>query len=86
MVAKGGLFVLILVVLVIRSSTPIKRGCCPAGYKEYEPLMTFTESEDTGLLGFYVLYSPPRPKKVESCGNAAKNEIIDNDTPIDWLH
>ena len=55
MVAKGCIFVLILVSLVIRSSTPIKRGCSPTGYEEYEPLMTFTEAEDTGLLGLYVL-------------------------------
>ena len=61
---KGGLFVLILVALAIRSSTPIKRGCSPTGYKEYEPFMSFTEAEDTGLLGFYLLYSPPRPKKL----------------------
>ena len=64
MVAKGGLLVLILVALFIRSCSPIKRGCSPCGYKEYQSLMTFTEAEHTGLLGFYVLYSPPRPKKL----------------------
>ena len=64
MVATGGLFVLILVALIIRSSSPIKRGCSPTGYKEYEPLMTFTEAENAGLIAFYVLYSPPRPKKL----------------------
>ena len=64
MVAKGGLFVLILVALVMRASTPIKQSCSPSGFQHFEPLMTFTEAEDTGLLSFYVLYSPPRPKKL----------------------
>ena len=64
MAAKGGLFVLILVALFIRSSTPIKRGCSPCVYKEYEPLMTFTEAEDTGFLGLYVLYTPKKPRKL----------------------
>ena len=63
---KGGLFILILVALVMRTSMPIKRGCSPSGFRHFEPLMTFTEAEDTGLLGFYVLYSPPRPKKFGS--------------------
>ena len=61
---KGGLFVLILVALVMRTSTPIKRGCSPFGFQHFEPLMTFTEAEDTGLLGFYVLYSPKKPRKL----------------------
>ena len=64
---KGGLFVLILLALVIRSSTPIKQGCSLTGYEEYEPLMTFAEAEDTGLLGLYVLYSPKKPRKLERC-------------------
>ena len=64
---KGCLFVLILVALFIRSSAPIKRGCSPTGYEEYEPLMTFTKAEDTGLLGFYVLYSPNKPHKLDRC-------------------
>ena len=62
---KGCLFVLILVALFIHSSAPIKQGCSPTGYEEYEPLMMFTEAEDTGLLGFYVLYSPNKPRKLE---------------------
>ena len=61
---KGGLFVLILVALVMQTSTPIRRGCSPSGFRHFEPFMSFTEAEDTGLLGFYVLYSPPRPKKL----------------------
>ena len=64
---KGGLFVLILVALAMRTSIPIKRGCFPAGYEEYEPLMTFTKAEDTGLLGLYVLYSPKKPRKLDRC-------------------
>ena len=67
MVAKGCLFVLILVALFIRSSTPIKRRCSPSGFKEYEPLMTFTEAEDTGLLGLFVLYNPKKPHKIHRC-------------------
>ena len=62
---KGGLSVLILVALFIRSSTPIKRGCSPSGYREYEPLMSFRDPEDTGLLWMYVLYSPKKPRKLE---------------------
>ena len=64
---KGGLFVLILVALAMGTSIPIKRGCSPTGYEEYEPLMTFTEAEDTGLLGLYVLYSPRKPRKLHRC-------------------
>ena len=67
MVAKGCLFVLILVALVIRSSTPIKRGCSPTGYEEYVPFMTYRDAEDTGLLGLYVLYSPKKPRKLHRC-------------------
>ena len=64
---KGGLFVLILVALAMRTSIPIKRGCSPTGYEEYEPLMTFSETEDTGFLGLYVLYSPKKPRKLDRC-------------------
>ena len=64
---KGGLFVLILVALLTRTCTPIKRGCSPSGYKEFEPLMSFRDPEDTGLLWMYVLYSPKKPRKLESC-------------------
>ena len=67
MVAKGCLFVLILVCLFVRTSIPIKRSCAPLGYEEYEPLITFTEAEDTGLLGLYVLYNPKKPRKLHRC-------------------
>ena len=67
MVAKGGLFVLILVALVMRTSTPIKRGCSPTGHREFEPLMMFREAEDTGLLWMYALHSLPRQKKLTNC-------------------
>ena len=64
---KGGLFVIIVTALIVRSSTPIKRSCIPSGFENFEPFMTFLDSEDTGLLGFYVLYSPARPKKLTRC-------------------
>ena len=67
MVAKGGLLVLILVVLLVRTSTPIRRGSFPTGYRELEPLMSYRDAEDTGLLSFYLLYTPPRPKKLSHC-------------------
>ena len=82
---KGGLFIIIVTALIVRSSTPIKRSCIPSGFENFEPFMTFLDSEDTGLLGFYILYSPARPKKVDTLRDAAKNEIIDNDSLIDWL-
>ena len=62
---KGVLFVLIGTFLVIRSSTPIK--CVPSGFKDFQPLMTFIEAKDTGLLGFYALYTPKKPRKLERC-------------------
>ena len=64
---KGGLFIIIVTALVVRSLTPIKRSCIPSGFKNFEPFMTFREVEDNELLGFYVLYSPPRPKKLTRC-------------------
>ena len=64
---KGGLFVLILVCLFVRTSIPIKRSCAPLGYEEYVPFMTYRDAEDTGLLGFYVLYNPNKPLKLETC-------------------
>ena len=67
MVFNGGLFVLILSALVVRSSASRKRGCTPSGFKDFQPFITFREAEDTGLLGFFVLYSPPRPKKLKRC-------------------
>ena len=63
MVVKGGLFILIVTALAMRTSVPIKRGCIPSRFKEFEPLMSYRDAEDTGLVGLYVLYSPPRPKK-----------------------
>ena len=83
MVFNGGLFVLILSALVVRSSASRKRGCTPSGFKDFQPFITFREAEDTGLLGFYILYSPPRPKKVDTLRDAAKNEIVHNDSLID---
>ena len=67
MVAKGGLFVLILVALAMRTCTPIKRGCSPSGFQHFEPFMSFRDAEDTGLLGLYVLYTPKKPRKLDRC-------------------
>ena len=64
---KGGLFVLILVALVIHLSTPVKLGCNPSDFQHFEPFLTFTEAEDTGLLWMYALQSPPRPKRLTPC-------------------
>ena len=64
---KGPLVVLILTALTMRTCTTIKRSCAPLGFREFEPLMTFTEAKDTGLLGFYVLYTPKKPRKLERC-------------------
>ena len=64
---KGGLFVIIVTALIIRSVMLIKRSCIPSGFENFEPFMTFRDAEDTGLLGFYILYSPPRPKKLTCC-------------------
>ena len=64
---KGGLLVLIVTFLVVRTSIPIKRSCAPLGYKEFEPLMTYRGPEDTGLLWMYVLYSPKKPRKLDRC-------------------
>ena len=67
MVAKGRLLVFIVMALVLRSTTPIKRSCIPSGYKKCEPFMTYLDAEDTRLLGFYLLYSPKKPRKLERC-------------------
>ena len=64
---KGGLFVLILVCLFVRTLIPIKRSCALLRQEEYVPFMTYRDAEDTGLLGFYVLYSPNKPHKLECC-------------------
>ena len=71
MVAKGGLLVLILVVLLVRM-----RGCFPTGYRELELLMSYRDAEDTGLLGFYVMYSPPRPKKLSRCDTLLRTRTL----------
>ena len=76
MVAKGGLLVLILVSLLVRKSTPIERCCFPTGYRELEPLMSYRDAEDTGLLGFYVMYSPPRPKKLSRCDTLLRTRTL----------
>ena len=67
MAVKGGLFVLIVTALVVRSSSPIRRGCNPSGFLHFEPFMTFGDAEDTELLGFYILHSPKKPRKLDCC-------------------
>ena len=64
MTIKGGLFVLVLTAVVMCSSTPIEHQCFPSGFLRFQPLMQFKNAEDTGLLWMYVLYTPPRPKKL----------------------
>ena len=73
---KGGLLILIIVVLVIRSTTPIKRSCIPSGYKECQPFMTYLDAEDTGLHWLYMLYSPSRPKKLSQCQTLLKTRML----------
>ena len=67
MPVKSGLFALIITAVVVRSSTPIKRGCYPSGFRHFETFMTFRDAEDTGMLWMYALYSPLRPKKLSRC-------------------
>ena len=67
MVAKGGLLVLILVALTMRTCMSIKRSCAPLGYEEFELLMTYRDAEDTGLLWMYALYTPNKPRKLYRC-------------------
>ena len=67
MVAKGGLLVLILNFLIMRSSISIKRSCIPSGFENFELFMKYLNTEDTGLLGFYLLYNPKKPRKLERC-------------------
>ena len=61
MVTKGPLVVLILTALVMRTCTPIKQSCTPLGFREFEPLMSYLNAEDTGFLTLYVLYTPRNP-------------------------
>ena len=39
----------------------------PSGFREFEPLMTYLNAEDTGFLTLYVLYTPKKPRKLERC-------------------
>ena len=64
---KCVLFVFIVTALILRTSMPIKRGCAPTGFQHFEPLMSYGDAEDTGLLGLYVLYSPKKPRKLDRC-------------------
>ena len=67
---KGVLFVLIGTFLVVCSLTPINWSCVSSGFKDFQPLMTFRDVEDTGLLWMYNFNNPPRPKKLirnENC-------------------
>ena len=73
---KGWLLSLIVVALVVRSSTPIKWSCVPSGYKECQPFMTYLDTEDTGLHWLYMLYSPPRPKKLSRCQTSLKTRTL----------
>ena len=73
---KEGLLILIVVVLVIRSTMPIKQSCIPSGYKECQPFMTYLDAEDTGLHWLYMLYSPPRPKKLSRCQTLLKIRML----------
>ena len=75
MAVIGLLIMLIGVALVLRTSTPIKRGCAPTGFRDFEPLIEFMEEEDTGLLGLYVLYSPKKSRKLEPCLILGANHV-----------
>ena len=67
MVAKGRLFVLVITALILRSTMPIKQTYIPSGFREFEPLMTYLNAEDTGFLTLYVLYTSKKPRKLEHC-------------------
>ena len=73
---KGGLFVIIVIALIVRSLTPIKCSCISSGFENFEPFMTFKDAEDTGLLGFYILYSPLRPKKLSCCEMLLRTRLL----------
>ena len=64
---KGGLFVIIVTTLAMRTCMPIKRSCAPLGFQKFEPLMTYLNAEDTGFLTLYVLNTPKKPRKLERC-------------------
>ena len=64
---KGVLLILIVTALILGTSVPIKRGCAPTGFRHFEPLMSYRDVEDTGLLSLYILYSPKKPRKLDRC-------------------
>ena len=64
---KGGLFVITVTALAMRTCTPIKWSCAPLGFQEFEPLMTYLNAEDTGFLTLYVLNTPKKPRTLERC-------------------
>ena len=64
---KAGLFILIASALVICSLTPIEQSCTPSRFKDFEPFLTFRDLEDTGLVGFKILYNPENPRKLDRC-------------------
>ena len=64
---KGVLFLLIVVALILRTSTPIKRGYSQTGFQDFEQLIEFIEAEDTGFLGLYVLYNEKKSRNLERC-------------------
>ena len=76
MVAKGGIFVLVITALVVRSATRIKRSCTLSGFLDFEALMTYLDAEDTGLTWMYMLYSPPRTKKLSLCQTLLKTRSL----------
>ena len=67
MSVKGAPVILILVALLVRTSMPFQCACFPSGFQNFEPLMSYLDAEDIGLLSFYLLYSPPRPKMLTRC-------------------
>ena len=73
---KGALVVLILTALAMRTCTTIKRSCAPLGFREFETFMTYLNAEDTGLTWMYMLYSPPRPKKLSLCQTLLKTRSL----------
>ena len=74
MVAKGRLFVLVITALILRSTMPIKRTYIPSGFREFGPLMTYLNAEDTGFLTLYVLYTSKKPRNWSVVKNYGVNE------------
>ena len=71
---KGGLFVIIVTALAMRTCMPIKQSCALLGFREFEPLMTYLNAEDTGFLTLYVLYTPKKPGNWSVVKNYGVNE------------